>query len=199
MTRLGVLQGKPVGIAWVSYRAETLGDDAMPMPVPVARSRSVGLRVSRRAGCMGGGKPRALTARAIRAPGRKGRRRRTLPQSLLCSTIRATRLNDRVRDGNGCDPRAIAADQTKHGCGELATSAACAAWVKVEEDQIDKCGLIKPHGRLVPLGSDPCGPCTCGLSTSSSRTALQRACALGRLVLGGASRLDAFSGSLVPT
>ena len=41
----------------------------------------------------------------------KGRRRRTLPPSLLGSTIRPARLNDRVRDGNGCDPRGKAADQ----------------------------------------------------------------------------------------
>ena len=50
----------------------------------------------------------------------KGRRRRTLPQGRPCSTIRAARLNDRVRDGNGCDPRAIAADQFRicsHGMG----------------------------------------------------------------------------------
>ena len=41
--------------------------------------------------------------------GRMGRRRRTLPPRLRGSTIRAARLNDRVRDGNGCGPRAIAA------------------------------------------------------------------------------------------
>jgi hypothetical protein len=57
----------------------------------------------------------------------------------------------------------------------------------------------KPHGRLVRLGSDDRSPCTCRLSTSSSRTALQRACALGVLILGRVSRLDAFSGSLVRT
>ena len=84
---------------------------------------------------MGGGKPRALTARAIRAPGRKGRRRRTLPQSLLCSTIRATRLNDRVRDGNGCDPRAIDADQKESGCGKLRLRASVRSVGEVEEDR----------------------------------------------------------------
>ena len=41
----------------------------------------------------------------------KGRRRRTLPPGHPGSTIRAARLNDRVRDGNGCDPRAIVTDQ----------------------------------------------------------------------------------------
>ena len=51
----------------------------------------------------------------------QGRRRRTLPPGYPGSTIRAARLNDRVRDGNGCDPRAIVADQCgvdKTGYGE---------------------------------------------------------------------------------
>ncbi len=48
----------------------------------------------------------------IRRGGRRGGwRRRTLPQSLLCSTIRAARLNGRVRDGNGCGPRAMTTSQ----------------------------------------------------------------------------------------
>jgi hypothetical protein len=38
-----------------------------------------------------------------------GRRRRTLPPGFPGSTIRAAGLNDRVRDGNGCVPRAMAA------------------------------------------------------------------------------------------
>src|SRR5438105_5998188 len=33
------------------------------------------------------------------------RRRPTLPHSFPCSTIGPARLNFRVRDGNGCDPR----------------------------------------------------------------------------------------------
>src|SRR5690606_10328733 len=40
-----------------------------------------------------------------------GRRRRTLPPGGPGSTIRAAGLNGRVRDGNGCVPRAMAADQ----------------------------------------------------------------------------------------
>jgi hypothetical protein len=48
---------------------------------------------------------------------RGGWRRRTLPQSLLCSTIRAARLNGRVRDGNGCSPRAMTTSQSWAGCG----------------------------------------------------------------------------------
>ena len=84
---------------------------------------------------------------------KKGRRRRTLPQSLLCSTIRATRLNDRVRDGNGCDPRAIDADQDEKGVwGAATTESVRSVGEVVEEGPQKKCGLIKPHGRLVPLG-----------------------------------------------
>lgn len=40
--------------------------------------------------------------------GYKPRRRPTLPHSCLCSTIGAGELNDRVRDGIGCDLPAIA-------------------------------------------------------------------------------------------
>ena len=43
--------------------------------------------------------------------GGRGWRRRTLPQGLPCSTIRAARLNGRVRDGNGCGPRAVTTSQ----------------------------------------------------------------------------------------
>ena len=38
------------------------------------------------------------------------RRRPTLPGTLVPSTIGAERLNFRVRDGNGCDPLAIATE-----------------------------------------------------------------------------------------
>lgn len=41
----------------------------------------------------------------------RGWRRRTLPHSYPCSTLRAGRLNDRVRDGAGCTP---AAGATNH-------------------------------------------------------------------------------------
>ena len=49
-------------------------------------------------------------------------------------------------------------------------------------------------GQLVPLGSTCRHAHTCGLSTSSSPTALQ-----GGLISGGASRLDAFSAYPVRT
>ena len=57
----------------------------------------------------------------------------------------------------------------------------------------DEKTVVKPHGRLVPVSSTPYGAYTPGLSTSSSTRALQRACALGGLILERVSRLDAFS------
>jgi hypothetical protein len=44
-----------------------------------------------------------------RSRGVRGRQRPTLPRSLDRSTIGAVRLNDRVRDGNGCGPDALVA------------------------------------------------------------------------------------------
>ena len=52
----------------------------------------------------------------------------------------------------------------------------------------------KGVGLLVPLGCVCCHTCTCGLSTSSSLTALY-----GDLILRGASCLDAFSTYPDPT
>ena len=46
--------------------------------------------------------------------GSKGcRRRPTLPRALARSTIGAIRLNDRVRDGNGCGPDALVASELR--------------------------------------------------------------------------------------
>ena len=42
-----------------------------------------------------------------------GRQRRTLPPESPGSTIRAAGLNGRVRDGNGCDPRARVTDHKR--------------------------------------------------------------------------------------
>ena len=49
---------------------------------------------------------------------RRRRRRPTLPPPLEGSTIGADRLNDRVRDGNGCGPVAlVASKRTTDECG----------------------------------------------------------------------------------
>src|ERR1700727_3407421 len=45
------------------------------------------------------------------------RRLPNLPHTYACSTIGPTRLNFRVRDGNGCDPRGMLTG--KLGCGAL--------------------------------------------------------------------------------
>ena len=53
-----------------------------------------------------------------------GRRRRTLPPGRPGSTIRAAGLNDRVRDGNGCGPRAMAAGHSRRRGGKKRAEAA---------------------------------------------------------------------------
>jgi hypothetical protein len=58
---------------------------------------------------------------------------------------------------------------------------------------------VKPHGPLVRLGFTYRYASTCRLSTWWSSTALQGSCDPGGLILGGASHLDAFSGSPFPT
>ena len=58
-----------------------------------------------------------------------------------------------------------------------------------------KCiGSVQSLGLLVPLSSMPLDTYTCGLSMSSSRTALTSFSRVGSLFLGPVSRLDAFSG-----
>ena len=54
--------------------------------------------------------------------------------------------------------------------------------------------MVKPHGSLVSVSSTRCRASTSDLSTLSSSTSLQVACATGYLILEGVSRLDAFSG-----
>ena len=54
--------------------------------------------------------------------------------------------------------------------------------------------MVKPHGSLVSVSSMRCRTSTPDLSTLSSSTSLQVACATGYLILEWASRLDAFSG-----
>ena len=112
---------------------------------------------------------------------KKGWRRRTLPQSLLCSTIRAARLNGRVRDGNGCVPRAKA---TNHICRVQRVgvryimppmvSGVCSLVLLVLRHSVFLLRIIrwrgrrtavKPHGQLVRLGYTCCHASTCRLST----------------------------------
>jgi len=52
--------------------------------------------------------------------------------------------------------------------------------------------VVKPHGRLVPVSSTHCCASTSGLSTSSSRTALQGTEVPGRSHLGVGFPLRCF-------
>lgn len=85
------------------------------------------------------------------------------------SIIGAGGLNCRVRNGNRVFP-------LRYGPEGSNSIGLVTLWV------------CKPNGLLVQLGFTPCGASTCCLSTWWSSTALQ-----GALILGWASRLDAFS------
>ena len=65
---------------------------------------------------------------------KKFRRRPTLPHSYPCSTIGAEELNFRVRDGNGCDLFAIAAENLLcvfyDACSVLAAENSCTQSMK---------------------------------------------------------------------
>ena len=119
-----------------------------------------------------GGSPPAGNACWRGAPEGQKRRRPTLPP--CGSTIGAAGLNCPVRDGKGWDPRAVAtsmgwqAGKTKHLAGGARAATPPSGRQRTE----------KRTGPLVPLGcTSPL--CTCGLSTSSSRTALMRKPHLG--------------------
>ena len=72
---------------------------------------------------------------------RENRRRPTLPGHLYPSTIGAERLNFRVRDGNGCDPLAMATGN------QLSTG------VPPEDSRASTSDReIQALGRLVPVG-----------------------------------------------
>ena len=75
------------------------------------------------------------------------RRRPTLPGGLPPSTIGAGRLNFRVRDGNGCDPAAMATGNLLSRMRQRSAAAAL-------EDSIASTSVlsIQALGRLVPVG-----------------------------------------------
>ena len=92
---------------------------------------------------------RAQRRRTRRAPpadrGRSSseiRRRPTLPGGLPPSTIGADRLNFRVRDGNGCDPVAMATEISCQGGGRR----------HLEDSRASTSDSIQALGRLVPVG-----------------------------------------------
>src|ERR1041384_6721007 len=90
-----------------------------------------------------------------------GWRRPTLPRSLNRSTIGAARLNDRVRNGNGCGPRALVDSQNAGSLGVREPGSQVFPWLPGSltpskalrsDDAARNAEEIKLHGRLVALG-----------------------------------------------
>ena len=111
------------------------------------------------------------------------------------SIIVAAGLNFSVRNGKRCAPAplpplvrlSVPASRPSTGWAKTGTRTTCPT----------RCAPAHPTealGPLVPLGSTSRNAHTCGLSTSSSPTALQ-----GGLISGRVSRLDAFSAYPVRT
>ena len=73
--------------------------------------------------------------------------RPTLPRPYDRSTIGADRLNDRVRDGNGCGPVALVTSKI-YVVSDDRRVCVC----KESVEAICEAEEIKPHGRLVRLG-----------------------------------------------
>jgi hypothetical protein len=78
---------------------------------------------------------------------KKIRQRPTLPPGFPSSTIGAEELNYRVRDGNGCDLFAIAAEKRTFNLVffNLHIDTICAKQNRVN------CFVAKPHDQLVPV------------------------------------------------
>ena len=101
--------------------------------------------------------PAAICNRGVR---KECRRRPTLPRPLGRSTIGAVGLNDRVRDGNECGPYALVASD--HLVRQMTKRRWCRSWA-LNRHFLDRnafalrcnLGVVKPHGRLGPLRSEP--------------------------------------------
>ena len=96
------------------------------------------------------------------------RQRPTLPHSYPCSTIGAEGLYFRVRDGNGCGPFAIAAENSEN----YQPGATTFNNDMIRQAGVDKKLKVKPHDRLVLLDFTRYRASICSLSTSSSSTGL---------------------------
>ena len=105
------------------------------------------------------------------------RQRPTLPRSLPRSTIGSEGLNGRVRNGNGWNPLDMATGNSTSFPCRIELYLICL-------DSRLKNFMAKPHGRLVPVSFAPHSASTPGLSTWSSPTVLQGACAPGKPDLG---------------
>ena len=120
---------------------------------------------------------RAFWARALQI----SRQRPTLPHSFPCSTIGSEGLNGRVRNGNGWSPLDMA---TGNSISSSVQNRVASCSCEVFDDSRLKNFMAKPHGRLVPVSFAPRSASTPGLSTWSSPTVLQGACAPGKSDLG---------------
>ncbi len=140
------------------------------------------------------------------------RRSPNLPHTYACSTIGPTRLNFRVRDGNGCDPRSkLTGKLSKTRSRDLSKLNRLGLDVLLQHlwDNYRACvectlnsgltlrrvnSMDKPNGRLVLVSYTHYCASTSSLSTWWSSRALHFPFGLGDLILERASRLYAFSG-----
>ena len=99
-----------------------------------------------------------------------------LSHTWRCSTIGATALNGRVRNGAGCFARAVTTKPRQSG---KYSQVNCVYWcmtIDVSKSDFEVCLLldqIKPIGQLVPVNWVHCCTYISGLSTWWSTTALR--------------------------
>ena len=127
---------------------------------------------------------------------RVGWQRRTLPHRVQCSTIRAHGLNDRVRDGTGWTPTALATNTThfpQFSPGFInnhmhATNVSCITKAPTPPYHRAKPSTISiaPLHTLLRVHARPIKLVVCQRSYSLL--------GMGSLILRWASHLDAFSG-----
>jgi hypothetical protein len=142
------------------------------------------------------------------------RRSPNLPHTYACSTIGPTRLNFRVRDGNGWDPRGkltgkLLKDAPQRDRSQLnrlssnipkrTSYISITTKLVLNDSRTMKTlrrvnSMDKPNGRLVLVSYTHCCASTSSLSTRWSSWALHFPYGLGDLILERASRLYAFSG-----
>ena len=160
----------------VSLREEQLREVAPVLPRDPGDERALHRSSARNA---------LTTAAKEKGPG-VGPGRFKLPGSVLlshtvypCSTIGSEGLNGRVRNGNGWSPLDMATGNSISYSDRIGRSRP-----RVFAISRFKNFMAKPHGRLVLVSFAPRSASTPGLSTWSSPTVLQGACAPGKSNLG---------------
>ena len=129
---------------------------------------------------------------------RTGRRRPTLPRNHSRSTIGAEELNDRVRDGNGCDLLARATAPKGISFSGSLLNRGFASNVPASDQLPFLERMVKPHGLLVSVSSRHYCPYTPDLSTSWSTRGLQSGCPEGNSHLGVGFPLRCFQRLSLP-